>query len=46
MSDVFRQPTRPSKTTPRPRMVLAHLLEYTLLGGIVAAMAVGVMRLQ
>jgi hypothetical protein len=30
----------------RPRRVLTHLLEFSLLCGIVAAMAVGVMRLQ
>ena len=40
------QLTHLTKATLRPRHVLTHLLEFSLFGGIVAVMAVGIMRLQ
>lgn len=42
MSDL----TLPTKSIVRPRVILGHVFEFSLFAGIVAAMAVGVMRLQ
>jgi hypothetical protein len=43
MSQMIHPSSRPNLN---PRRILARVLEFSLLCGIVAAMAVGVMRLQ
>lgn len=46
MSNSVNELTHLTRNALKPRVLLTHLIEYSLLGGMVTAMAVGVMRLQ
>ena len=46
MSNAVNELTDLTRNALKPRVLLNSLMEYSLLGGIVTAMAIGVMRLQ